>query len=394
MMLAAALVAAVAAAATPGVVVLGLHNGVVATMSEELSRHPWSRQLRPIGHGAYDAAFFDALAAREDVGYVLPATRFLAASAEFIGPDGAADILTLTPTTVGDPLLDAGASPPASVLETILSRTAAEALDVEPGAVVSAVIERNVGDENYSRAILSLTVLDVLPIEAEAERTALVAPALVYAIEAYRESERPSVFLEATAPAPLTASAETAWRVPNRPFSSFRLYATTIFDVGSLRDHLAELGVRAATELSTIALVERVDRALRWTAGLILAGVGGSLLLILGALSWLNTQRKLRHISVLSLIGVAHGALALFPVVQAVAIATAGWAVATVATWAAAPAIDAQVGRMLSGVDRALTLSPGLLAATGLGVVLLSALASFVAARRILAVQPGEGLHE
>ena len=74
-------VLSVTAVVAPLLVLFGLKYGVISSMTARLDRDPGTRMLQPIGQGMHDARWFAALAARPETGFVVPSTRFLAATA-------------------------------------------------------------------------------------------------------------------------------------------------------------------------------------------------------------------------------------------------------------------------------------------------------------------------
>ena len=106
------LVFALAAVLAPLLVLFGLKSGIITTMTERLRADPRNLEIILRGHQRLDAAWFAAVRARPDVGFVLPRTRLLAATVSLESAGGAtlADI-DMLPTAAGDPLLPAGTAP-------------------------------------------------------------------------------------------------------------------------------------------------------------------------------------------------------------------------------------------------------------------------------------------
>ena len=80
--LSACAVLGLAAVLAPLLVLFGLKYGLVATLTERLLADPRTRELLPVGSGRYDAAWFERLRARPEIGFVVPRTRQIAATAE------------------------------------------------------------------------------------------------------------------------------------------------------------------------------------------------------------------------------------------------------------------------------------------------------------------------
>ena len=97
-----------AAILTPLLVLFGLKFGVVSGMRDRLERDPRIRVLQPIGQGSYDEQWFATLRALPGAAFVLPTTRFLAATISLQNPSHSErDPINaeLVPTAPHDPLL-------------------------------------------------------------------------------------------------------------------------------------------------------------------------------------------------------------------------------------------------------------------------------------------------
>ena len=99
-------VLALAAVLGPMLILFGLKSGVVGSMVEKLVENPRNLEIRPMGSGRYDMAWIQRLREREDVQFVIPLTRSIAASLD-LKSDAAKRILPveLKPTAKGDPML-------------------------------------------------------------------------------------------------------------------------------------------------------------------------------------------------------------------------------------------------------------------------------------------------
>lgn len=303
------LIAALAAVLAPLLVLFGLRHGIVSTLSEELRRNPTTLELRPLTHGRYNQAFFSQLKDRPETDFLIPNTRFLAATvalqntAQPTAPPVDAEMI---PTAPGDPLLKGTVINVPVASEAVLSQTAAEKLKVSLGDGISGRLGRVVEDRHES-VRFPLRVRAVIPVALYARDAVFVAPEFLLMAEDYREGFAVPAW-------------EAAGRVRaegERLFASFRLYARSIDAVGPLRDWLAAGGVDTDTRLAEIRLVQRLDRALTILflviAGLGAIGFGLSLTISL----WGNVERKRYELSVLRLLGLPSTALAAFPVVQA-----------------------------------------------------------------------------
>ena len=99
-------VLALAAVLAPMMILFGLKFGIVSSMIYELVENPTNREIRPIGSGRYDQQWIDRYGNRDDVEFIIPKTRTLAASIQ-LKSDQSKRILSteLMATAERDPLL-------------------------------------------------------------------------------------------------------------------------------------------------------------------------------------------------------------------------------------------------------------------------------------------------
>ena len=380
----------IAAVLTPLLVLFGLKFGVVTSMLDQLTQDPRTRALQPIGQGSYDEAWFAALRSRPDVGFVLPNTRFLAATVFLTNP---AKDLTLDaeflPSADGDPLLVPGfawpeAAPAADAPEpVILSQGAAAKLGAEIGTRVDGKLGRST-DSQPESVHRTFEVVAILPAARFERDGILVRLPMLLAAEDYREGY---------------AVPSLDWpgqRKPDAPrrYASFRLYSSSIDDVAALRDFLLAHGVDATTSLADIELVQRLDRSLTLLF-LIIAGLGSlGYLLAMTVSLWASVMRKQHDLSLLRLVGFSTGAIAVFPVVQAVLTGLFGASLASAVTLAVAPAVNRLFAGQVYGGGQVFRLLPQhFLTAFALTVAVAVAAACYGGARAAR-IAPGEGLRE
>ncbi|KIQ05365.1 MULTISPECIES: FtsX-like permease family protein [Pseudomonas] len=296
---------ALAAVIAPLLVLFGLKFGLVTTLTERLERDPGVREVIPLGGARYSLQAIEALARRDDVAFVIPRTRQIAATAELQGA-GQAITVEMLPTAVGDPLL--GALPaPASRDAVLLSQSAAEKLGVTAGDTLEAGFGRTVqGAPQYARA--RLQVQAVLPLAAFSRDALFAALPLLEAVEDYRDGLAVADFGWPGAQA--TARSE-------RVYPGFRLYARDLDGVESLRLHFQQARQAVVTQAEAVAQVRTLSRNLAWifwsVACLSLAGAFAALTAsTLGAV-----ERKRHELAVLRLLGFPAAALVAFVVLQA-----------------------------------------------------------------------------
>jgi putative ABC transport system permease protein len=377
----------VTAVAAPLLLLFALKNGVATALVEELERDPETLRLRPIGSYVLEPAFFESLAARPETGFLLPATRPIAAQIYLRRTEdlrGAALLdAQMIPTAPGDPLAEGGTALADASGGIALSAKAARALGASQGSRLIGRIERSRAGR-VEAAELPLWVTRLLPERLDGAATAYVDSGLLIAAERYRDGYAVPAF---------GADGDRAWE-EMREFASFRLYARDLRRVAPLADHLRRVGIEVRTEAAQIEAVLALDRNLDAVLAMIggVAGLGLLGALLAGMVA--GVERKRRALAALALLGCERGWLFVFPIAQAAMIAAAGTAASLALYAAAAALVNRYFGPTgVAGLEAA-RLAPGQIAsAAGLGL-LAPLLPAFAAARGILRIQPGEALRE
>jgi putative ABC transport system permease protein len=337
-------VLALTAVLAPLLILFGLKFGLVDTLARRLVESPVNREVIAVGSHRYDTAWFQRIAARPDVAFVIPSTRRIAASlSQLQNPATGAVVraVQMVPTGAGEPLLIANlhdekgtpSSPPfekggsggigetgagfskipSGLTELVLSASAAQRLGVSSGDRVLARIDRTATGRDEG-VVWEVTVTGVVRSELLPEEAALVPLPLLVATENYRDGVAVPELGWTGAPAPTAA----------RQFARFRLYAASINDVARLEADLTAEGIDVRSQLAEIAAMQALDRNLTRVFWLI-AGIGTlGFLASLAANLLANVERKRRELSILRLIGFSTGSLMLFPVTQAALIALLG----------------------------------------------------------------------
>lgn len=379
------LIFALAAVLAPLLVLFGLKSGIIATMTERLRADPRNLEISLRGHQRLDPAWFAAVRARPEAGFVLPRTRLLAATISLESAGGGLPDIDMLPTAAGDPLLPAGTAPAGGLRQILLTATAAGRLKVKAGDGVTGRVFRRLGDRPQT-LVLPLTVAGIIPETAFGRDAAFVSLDLLTATEDYRDGAAiPALGISdgdtAAAPAPAA-----------RAFASARLYARSLDDVAPLASWVRDQGIEVTTRAQEIETVKALDRVLAFVF-LVLASIGvGGYLFSLAASLWANIDRKRREIALLRLLGLGTGPVIGFPVVQAVLVAVAGVALSTLLYLGVAAAFNAafidQLGRD-EFVCR-LALRDGVIAAAL--TVLFAVAAAMVGGYRAAKIDPAEGL--
>lgn len=366
-------VLALAAVIAPLILLAGLRAGVIAGLKDDLSASPRTREIANIQNLALDPAWFEALAARPETGFLIPRTRLLAAtgSLEAAARPGRVATVEILPTAPGDPLLPGIA--PATDSQVIVTAAAAQRLALRPGDALRLRIIRRVGEGREVLA-LDLTTLAIAPAGAF-DRDAIFAPPAL--------GRRVQDFLDDRA----------ADGAPRRA-EGFRLHARRLEDVPTLVALLQSQGIETRSRADEVAALLALDRNL--TAGFaVIALVGGTgFILGLGAALWASTARKRRTLSLLRLMGLDRTTLTLIPIWQGLAYALGGSLAGTALALAAAEAVnrlpllgpnDGQNLARIGAPEFCAALALSLLAAT---------LAATAAAQRAASADPSEGLRD
>lgn len=375
--------AAFAAVLAPLLVVYGLKYGIIDHLINSLVENPENRLIVPNGNRNVDSAWFQRMAARPDVAFVIPRTRTLAATVDIFRGDGRTlPSVELIPSAAGDPML----GPEAALIDArtiIITPKAADRLGVGAGAPLTVLVRR-VTAQGRESASVAVTVGAVSRAAAFDREGAFVSLALLTAVEDWREGlAAPEFGWEGTQP-----SSEA------RFYARFRMYARSIFDVAPLAADLQREGVDVDTHGVQIESIVALDRNLSLifllVAGIALAGYT----LSLGASLWANVERKRREISIIRLIGVPRGAARAFPVIQALLIAFAGLVGAIVVYAAAAIALNTLYsGDYVEGAEIC-RLTGVHLAIVAAGSLAIGVAASALAAASVVRIEPSEGLRD
>lgn len=381
------LIFALSAVLTPLLVLFGLKFGVIDNLVQELVQDPTNREIRLIGHGRFDAAWFKAMAERKEITFVAPRTRGAAASIDLRPEEGGVEHATveLLPSGLGDPLLKGYAQPPTANDAIVISERVARVLGVKAGDRLKGSVRRKLGGK-WSRVRMPLQVIGVVPDRVYARKGGFVTPQLLAAIEDYRDGYAVPA-LGWNGGKPFTAE---------RYFSGFRLYVRELDDVAAVRDLLLDegQGYEVSTKAKAIDEVKKFDRYLTATFLMIAAiGVVGYLLSF-GASMWVNVERKRRELSVLQLLGFRSSAIMFFPIAQSGIIALCGGVWAIILFWLISALINnyfAQEAGQFEGLCRLL---PSHLFISLLATLVCAIIAAGLAAYRTTRIEPSQGLRE
>lgn len=376
-------VLALAAVLGPMLVLFGLKFGIIGGMINQLIEDPHNREIRPITSGRFDRAWIDYNRRLQEVAFLMPRTRSIAATIQLNSNASRRIVPTeLIPSSKGDPLLPDDAQVSGSITDIVLSQSVAEKLQVAVGDTIDGSVQRRYQGEK-ERVHLDLQVTAIAPAAAFSREGAFVDLRLLEALEDYRDGHA----VPAMGWAGDSVDAE-------RTYPGFRMYARSIYDVALLKDALMAQHIDVRTKAADIELVMKMDRNLStvYWAIAVIGLVGFSL--SLGASLWANVDRKRKELSVLRLVGFRTGDIIWFPMIQAVYTALLGWLLAIGIYRAAALAINDMLGGQLAvGQSVCVLLPEHYLWSLGLTLG-SSVLAAGLAGMRSAKIEPSEGLRE
>jgi putative ABC transport system permease protein len=379
-------IAALMAVLAPLLVLFGLKFGLVDTLAQRLVQSPSYREIMAVGSRDYDQSWFDGLAARPDVAFVVPNTRRIAASLSMLSnpsSDRYLRAVQMIPTAEGDPLLGEQPAAPAGLDQAILSASAAVRLDADVGDRLEARIDRRRNNRDES-VVWSLLVTGIAGASAVQEEAVFVPLALLVATEDYRDGlSVPSLGWSGAAPP-----------AGPRTFARFPLYAASIYEVAALQTELTEEGVEVRTRAVEIESMQSLDRNLGRVFWLIaLIGTLG-FVASLAANLLANVDRKRRELSVVSLIGFPTKSIVLFPVAQAVLIGVLGAIGAAAVYFPVASVLNAWFSDSLRSGEYICRPLPSHLLVAVTGTLVCAVLAAAWAGHRASRIEPAEGLRD
>ena len=385
-LLSACAVMGLAAVLAPLLVLFGVKSGIINTMSDRLIQDPRNREISAVGSGRYGADWFSAMRDRHDVAFVIPQTRSIAASMILYNKNSANPrtvVVSLIPTAEGDPLLEQYGRIAAEKNTVVLSEPAARKLNVKEGQGITGQVGRSVGGVKEQVAV-ALKIVAVLPLDAFLREAAFVRLELLEATEDYRDGHRSETF-------GWPGSAR-----PTRPrvYPSFRLYARSIYDVGTLRGMLLDQGLEVYTQAEDIETVKRLDRSFNLIFSLIaiVAVLGCFASMVSNVLA--NVNRKSRYLGISSLIGFSTETIIWYPIVQSMATSVLGTVMAVFLYKIAQKMINGLFSEYLSAGEYVCRLSLYHML-TGFVLTLgFAMLASAYGAFRVSRIEPSEVIRE
>lgn len=376
-------VLALASVLAPMMILFGLKFGIVNSMVSGLIENPSNREIHPVGSGRFDDAWIARYRERNDVAFVMPRTRALAATIQLKSETATTIQSTeLMATGEGDPLLPQLSSFPRGYDQVVLSDSIAKKLNVKKGDHIDGSLARQFRGKR-ERVHLDLQVLEIAPAHVISRHVAFVSLDLLLASENFKDGR---------------SVAELGWEgqadTTRREYPSFRLYARSIYDVANLVEALQSEGIEVKANTAEINTVQSIDRNLSiifWIIACV-GAVGFSF--SLGASLWANVDRKRKELSILRLVGFQGGKIILFPVLQALYTGVLGWLLAVLIYLMAEQSINQILAPSLN-IEQVLCylLPEHFFWALGL-TMLVASTAAVLGGIRASSIEPSDGLRE
>ncbi len=374
---------ALASVLAPMMILFGLKFGIVSSMLNDLIEDPHNREIRAVGSGRFDDAWFDRYRARKDVAFVIPKTRALAATIQLKSQTAGRIFSTeLLASGAGDPLLRNAAGKPQGFNQVILSSSIASKLEVKPGDQIDGSLARQFRGKR-ERVHLQLQVVDVLPDHVISRKVAFVSLELLLATESFKDGREVAA---------LGWAGDADGRA--REYPAFRMYARSIYDVIPLAQEMEQEGISLKANTEQINSVQVINQNLTiifW----IIASVGAvGFSFSLGASLWANVDRKQKELSILRLVGFQGGKIILFPVLQSLYTGVLGWLLAVLIYLTAEQSINQILAPNLN-IDRVICylLPQHFFYALAL-TVSVAAAAAVLGGIRAARIEPSDGLRD
>lgn len=290
----------------PLLLLFGLKNGIVTQLHNQLLNDPRNLEIRMLGNGNYPQTWFDEIAQKEEVRFVIPLTRSLNTQADIV-IDGQhfIDNAEIIPTAEHDPLLE-GATIPQNADTLVLSANAAQKLQANVGDSVRLFISRKLNGVN-ERAKRTFTVSAIISDSKFPRAAAFVSLDVLVAMEDYRDGYQ----------APLFGVTQGAEAKPRTQFAKARLYAKNLDAIAPLDDWFRQQHIDVMTQKSQIDAVKAISYVLNVIFSVIAwVSLLGCIASLIGAFL-ANIDRKRKDMAVLRLLGFRQFAVSLYIVLQA-----------------------------------------------------------------------------
>ena len=332
-------IAALACIMAPLLLLFSLRFGILTELQHRLMNDPKVLSLTLDMSYRLDHTFFEHLAARPEVGFVVPQITALNALIDLKFP-GTVVRVSVLPTKPGDPVvLSSGLefSEPLGPDEAFVSSDLAQTRGLKAGDVMTMMVSRTQNGQRES----ARTTLKIRGIVAERfvnDDCLLLNLDLVNAIDDYRNGFNPSLLSDGS-------------KLNERPrlYAKFRLYAKDLESVIPLYYYLVNQHLNVSSKVREIQNLQAVTHVLNFIYGVIalVSVLGGALALTGLILSALRASK--RNFVLLRLMGQGSRGIYGVVMVEGVIIATVGFALALTLYSIGAGIFNTYFGTTLSG---------------------------------------------
>lgn len=390
-LMSACFVLALSAALVPLLVLFGLKYGIINNLLDPIREDPRYREIVPGGSGNFTPAWFAEMAARDDVAFIVPKTRSIAATIKVRVTDsdvGRIIDTELIPTAAKDPLFthkpgEQDITIPSGMNEVIISANAATKLGATVGTRLDGILSRQLNDEQQT-VIHPLLITGVASAGAFNRDGLFVSAEFLTTVEDFRDGRAVTEFGMSGAARPDA----------DRDFAGFRLYARSINDVAGLSADLLADQIDVRTKAADIELVKALDRNLSIVYWIIAIIVIGGFCLSFGTSLWANVNRKAREFSLLRLIGFSGEGIVWFPLIQAILTAALGWLLACLVYFLIQLTLNSLFLDNIGAGNSVCRLHPGHLLMALVLTLLAAVLAAAVGGVRVARMELSAGLRQ
>ena len=332
-------IAALACIMAPLLLLFSLRFGILTELHNKLMNDPKVLSLTLDMSYRLDSSFFENLAARPEVGFVVPQITALNALVDLKFP-GAAVRISVLPTKPGDPVVlssNLSFEQPLGSDEAFISYNLAQLRGLKVGDVVTMVVSRTRNGVRES-VRTSLKLRGIVEERFVNDDCLLLNLDLVNAIDDYRNGYNPVLLSDGS-------------KVNTQPrlYAKFRLYAKDLASVIPLYYYLVNQNLNVSSKVREIQNLKAVSHVLNFIYGVIaLVSVSGGALALTGlVLSALRASK--RNFVLLRLMG--QGSTGIYGVVmiEGLFIATVGFALALTLYSIGAGIFNTYFGTILSG---------------------------------------------
>lgn len=332
-------IAALACIMAPLLLLFSLRFGILTELQHRLMNDPKVLSLTLDMSYRLDHTFFDHLAARPEVGFVVPQITALNALVDLKFP-GTALRVSVLPTKPGDPVVlssNISYEQPLGEDEAFISYDLAQVRGLKVGDIVTMVVARTQNGVRES-VRTSLKIRGIVAERFVNDDCLLLNLDLVNAIDDYRNGFNPALLSDGS-------------KLNERPrlYAKFRLYAKDLASVIPLYYYLVNQHLNVSSKVREIQNLQAVTHVLNFIYGVIalVSVLGGALALTGLILSALRASK--RNFVLLRLMGQGSRGIYGVVMVEGVIIATVGFALALTLYSIGAGIFNTYFGTTLSG---------------------------------------------